>query len=375
MVILLGPGSHYKGQPLAFLDEDDSFPPVATEPEETRVPPERQRVFMVRRLAAVGVGILILILLVLGIRGCLNARKERAFENYVSDLTTLTDQSNQLSAGFFARLDDPKNLTELQFETEIRADRSTAEGLLSRAEDLDPPGDLSGAQEQVELAFELRRDALGAIADNVGAAFGNEDPLGALAQITDQMSDFLASDVLYRRARDEIAAVLSDEGISEKVPESDFFPRESDGAPDLEWLDETTISEKLAGVTGTEAEGAALHGLGITSVLVNGTDVSPDTDNTVSGNGNPEVEVAVTNQGDTEESDVNVEVSVSGEGEPISSEETIPKLDPAATETATVPLDPAPPTGTPVTIEVFVPLVLGEQVSDDNEFSYDVTFE
>jgi hypothetical protein len=361
---------------LAFLDEDDSFPPVATEPEEPpRMPPERQRVFMLRRLGAVAVGILILILLVLGIRGCLNARKERAFENYVSDLRTLTDQSNQLSAGFFARFDDPKNLTELQFETEIRADRSTAEGLLSRAESLDPPGELSGAQEQVELAFELRRDALGAIADNVGAAFGNEDPLGALAEITDHMSDFLASDVLYRRARDEIAGVLSAEEITEKVPESDFFPREADGAPNLEWLDEATISEKLAGVTGAESAASGLHGLGITSVLVNATDVSPDTDNTVPAKGTPEVDVAVANQGDSEETEVTVEATVSGEGEPISAEETIPRIDPGATETVTVPLDPAPPTGTPVTVEVFVPLVLGEQVSDDNEFSYDVTFE
>ena len=356
--------------------EDDSFPPVATEPDQpSRMPPDRQRVFMLRRLGAVAVGILILILIVIGIRGCLNARKERAFENYVSDLTTLSDQSNQLSDGFFARFDDPKNLTELQFETEIRADRTTAEGLLSSAESLDPPGELSGAQEQVELAFELRRDALGAIADNVGAAFGNEDPLGALAEITDHMSDFLASDVLYRRAREDIDAVLSEEGITEKAPESDFFPRESDGAPTLEWLDEATISEKLAGVTGTEAEGSGVHGLGITSVLVNGVDVSPDTDNTVSAKDSSEVEVAVTNQGDTEESDVTVEVTASGDGEPIDTEETIPKLAPAETRTVSVPLDPAPPTGTPVTIDVFVPLVLGEQVSDDNEFSYDVTFE
>jgi hypothetical protein len=359
---------------LAF--EDDSFPPVATEPDQpSRMPPDRQRVFMLRRLGAVAVGILILILLVLGVRGCLNARKERAFENYVSDLTTLSDQSNQLSDGFFARFDDPKNLTELQFETEIRADRTTAEGLLSRAESLDPPGELNGAQEQIELAFELRRDALGSIADNVGAAFGNEDPLGALAEITDHMSDFLASDVLYRRAREDIDVVLSEEGIEEQVPESDFFPRESDGAPTLEWLDEATISEKLAGVTGTEAAGSGVHGLGITSVLVNGVDVSPDTDNTVSSKGSSEVEVAVTNQGDTEESDVTVEVTASGDGEPIDTEETIPKIAPAESRTVSVPLDPAPPTGTPVTIDVFVPLVLGEQVSDDNEFSYDVTFE
>ena len=115
---------------MAFLDEDDSFPPVATDPDDPhRMPPERQRIFMLRRLGAVAVGILILILLVLGIRGCLNARKERAFENYARDLSTVSQESQQLSEEFFNRFEDPGNLTALNFETEIRSDRSQADGL------------------------------------------------------------------------------------------------------------------------------------------------------------------------------------------------------------------------------------------------------
>ena len=66
-----------------------------------------------RRVIALGVGVLILILLLLGVRGCLNARKERGFENYVSDLDGIVDQSNQLSQEFFGRLEDPpRGLTE-----------------------------------------------------------------------------------------------------------------------------------------------------------------------------------------------------------------------------------------------------------------------
>jgi hypothetical protein len=41
----------------------------------------------------------------------------------------------------------------------------------------------------------------------------------------------------------------------------------------------------------------------------------------------------------------------------------------------TVPLDPAPSKGDEVTIEVFVEPVLGEQVADNNEATYEVTFE
>ncbi len=360
---------------MAFLDEDDSFPPVATEPEEPpRLPPERQRIFMLRRLAAVGVGILILILLVLGVRGCLNARKERAFENYARDLSTLTQQSQQTSDTFFGRFNDPKNLSELQFETEIRADRSAAEGLVSRAESLDPPGELDGAQEDVVAAFELRRDGLAAIADSVGPALGEEGRTEALASITDHMGDFLASDVLYRRARDQINLVLREEGIGEDVPESDFFPREPDGSPEVEWLDEIAVSEKLSGITGTEGQVTGLHGLGISAVLIGDTALTADTTNTVTLNGTPEVEVQVDNQGDSEESDIPVQVSLTGD-ETLEAEETLSKIGPGETQSVTVPLDPAPSKGSSGTLEVFVEPVLGEQVADNNEWTAEVSFE
>lgn len=55
-----------------------------------------------RQLTLLGVTIVILILLFLAFRGCLNARKERSFENYVNDLSALTAETKQLSDNFFA---------------------------------------------------------------------------------------------------------------------------------------------------------------------------------------------------------------------------------------------------------------------------------
>ena len=59
---------------------------------------------------------LIIVVLVLGIRGCLNARAERGFENYVRDLASITTEAQQLSGEFFERLEDPGDLTELSLE-------------------------------------------------------------------------------------------------------------------------------------------------------------------------------------------------------------------------------------------------------------------
>jgi CARDB len=360
---------------LAFLDEDDSFPPVATEPEDRhRPPPERQRVFMARRLGAVAVGILILILLVLGIRGCLNARKERAFENYARDLTTIVQESQQQSETFFGRFEDPENLTELNFETEVRADRSNAEQLVSRVESLDPPGELDEAQDEVVDAFELRRDGLAAIADNIGAALGDENTADARDEIVVHMEDFLASDVLYRQARDEINTVLEEEDIGETVPKSEFFPRD-DGAPDPEWLDPNSVSESLAGISGGGGAGGGLHGLGVATVLIGGTELLADSANTVPLEGTPEVEVQVENQGDSEESDIPVTVSIEGADESIEGEATLDRIDPGETESVNVPLDPEPSSGTSGTLEVFVEPVPDEQLAENNEFVADVTFE
>ena len=323
---------------------------------------------MVRRLAAVGAGILVLILLVVAVRGCLGARKERAFENYARDMGTVTQQFDQLSDSFFNRFNDPKNLTELDFETEIRADSSTAEGLVSQAQGLDPPGQLDDAQEQILSSFELRRDGLGAIADSIGGAFSDETDVQrqSLESITDHMGDFLASDVLYRRAREDVNAVLADEDIGEELPESQFLP-------DLTWLDETTVSEKLAGITGGEVSGT--HALSISSVTGGDVALTPDTTTTVSAEGDPAAEVSVTSGGDQNESDVGVTVTVTGGDEAAEGEGTITKMLPGETKTVAVPLDPAPTTGTELSLEVFVQPVLGEDIAEDNEATYPVIFE
>jgi hypothetical protein len=361
---------------LAFLDEDDSFPPVATEPEGHRPPPDRQRVFMARRLGAVAVGILVLILLVLGIRGCLNARKERAFENYARDLTTIVQESQQQSETFFGRFEGDENLTELNFETEVRADRSNAEQLVSRAESLDPPGELDGAQDEVVDAFELRRDGLAAIADNIGAALGDENTTEARDEIVQHMEDFLASDVLYRQGRDEINTVLEEEDIEEAVPKSEFYPRDDDGVPDPEWLDPNSVSENLAGISGAGGGGGGgVHGLGVAAVLIGDTEVPADGAVTVPLEGTPEVEVQVENQGDSEESDIPVTASIEGADESIEGEATIDRIESGETESVTVPLDPAPSSGTTGTLEVFVEPVPDEQFAENNELIADVTFE
>jgi hypothetical protein len=351
---------------LAFLEEDDPFARDATARSGRLGAPDRQRQFLFRRLAAVAIGILILILIVLGVRGCLNARQERALENYGRDLETLASESGQLSANFFDRLENPpQNLSELNFEAEVKADRGAAEGLVSRAEGLDPPGELKGAQADVILAFELRRDGLAQISEQIGTALGDEGSTEAIEAISQDMQYFVASDVLFRRAQGQIEQVFQEEGIDQAVPDSVFIE-------DVAWLDETMVADALAQITGeTQAAEGGVHGLGLLSTSIGGTELVADTPVTVPA-GSEELEVQVQDQGDSEESDIPVTVEIDGSEV---GEATIDTIQAGETQTVTVPLDPAPEAGETVTLEVFVEPVPGEQVSDNNEASYEVTFE
>jgi CARDB len=353
---------------LAFLDEEEAVaPPGGGEPPFRRVR-DHQRQIMVRRAVGVGVIVLLLILIVLGIRGCLNERKERSFENYARDLNAIAAQAQQLSDDFFTRLSDPGNLSPLSFEAEIKSYRGSAENLAGRVEDLNTPDELKGAQSELELAFQLRRDALIGISDQISTALGTQGRKEAVDSIAGYMNYFLASDVLYERARTQIDAELQDQGISQQAPESIFLA-------DQRWLDPLEVSSALALVSGGKQATSGTHGLALYQTTIQPGDVNldPSSAATISGTGS-EIEVQVQNQGDSEEADVGVSFELTGGTQTISGEATIPRIAAGAIQTASIPIEPAPDPGQQLTLEVTVHPVLGEQIASNNRSTYQVTF-
>jgi CARDB len=327
---------------------------------------------VVRRAIAAGIGVLILILLVLGVRGCLNAREERAYENYVSDLSSIAAESRNLSQQFFGRLQDPGDLTPLQFEAELQADRGAAEGLLDRAEGLDAPDDLAEAQDLIVLSYELRRDGLAVISDRIASALGDEGSAQAIEQIAREMRTFVASDVLHARSAAQIQAVLQEQEIV--VPEGEeigvqFLPAEPN------WLDPDEVANALSGISGNGGAAApGVHGLGLGTVTLLPTGAAIDEGVAVTATADgAELEVEVENQGESEETGVTVSYELT-DGESSSGEEQIDTI--AAGEIATVnlPIDPEPSAGT-VELTVTAEPVPGEEIEDNNSVTASVTFE
>ncbi len=303
----------------------------------------------------------------LGVRGCLNARKERALSDYAGNVTQIVEETDQTSKSFFDKLAEPGELSVTDFVTEVSADRSAMDNYASRVDGLDTPGDMGNAQSTLELVYELRSSAMTEIADKVSTALGDVGSEKATEAIANQMGKLYASDVLYATVvRPEIDGVLADNGIEgEDVPESVFVP---DGT---EWLDEEAIAEALGAVSGSTSAAATpgVHGLGLLATYVNGTELTPEGSTSVTAEETPEVEVEVENQGESTENSITVSVTVNGKtlvGD-------IGSIEAGATETVVIPLTSAPQGE--ATLEVEAEPVPGEEVSENNEASYTVVFE
>jgi hypothetical protein len=320
---------------------------------------------MLRRGLALGGGLLLLILIVLGIKGCLDARANRELSDYSRSVAQVVEETEQTSSGFFKKLEDPGSASVTDFVAEVNADRSAMDNYRTRIDDIGAPGDMKRAQSNLELVYALRANAMDEIADKMSTALGDAGAEKAMAGVAKQMQKLLASDIVYETVvRPEVDGVLADNGISDSdLPKSMVLE-------DEKWLEESTVSDALGAISGnTGSATPGVHGLGLIGVSVNGTELIEGAPTTVAGEEGVEVEVTVQNQGESTENGVSVSVSV--EGNALKGE--IDELAAGEEGTATIPLTPTP--SGEVTLEVEAEPVAGEQVTENNEASFTLLVE
>jgi hypothetical protein len=340
---------------------------AAPRPAQRRRPPrrpERQQIVL-RWALALGAGLVVLILIVLGIKGCLDARAQSQLSDYARKVAEVVQETEQTSKRFFAKLEEPGNASVTEFVNEVEADRSAMDAIRSRVEGLGAPGDMSRPQQNLELTYELRASAMDAIAEKMPTALGDAGAEKAMAEIAKQMQKLLASDIVYENVvRPEVDGVLANNGIS-----GDDLPK-STVLPDEKWLEESTVSEALGAISGNSGSATpGVHGTELAGVIVNGTELAEGAPATISAEEGVELEVQVTNQGESTENGVTVAVTV--EGNPIKGE--IDELPVGETGTASIPLTPTP--SGEVTLEVEVEAVPGEHLTENNEATYTLIVE
>ena len=369
---------------MSFFDEgDEPARPARGRSSQSTSAPARasgeQQTLMVRRGVAAGVVLLVLILLVVGIRGCLSSQKKQSLKDYNRNVGALVQESDQVTQKFFTRLSATGGATSaatqgtatLTAEQDINQVRVDADDLVRRASGQDTPGAMSKAQQTFLLTLQLRRDAIRKVADKLQTARGASGADAAVDQIAGQMQSFLASDVVYsQRVIPYIKKTLDSNGITGQTIAT------SQSLPDLGWLDTTQVAKRIGAITSNANKGPAApgsHGHALESVSVAGTTLKQGSGNKVSGS-SPVFSVKFINQGENDESNVLVKISITGSGNPITVTKPVATSPAGAESTVEIPLGQAPPLNTPVTVTAEVQPVPGETDASNNKQSYQVLF-
>jgi CARDB len=334
-----------------------------------------------RQLFAIGIGVVVIILLFLLIKGCASIRKENAYKDYVRQVSADVQQSQQESNAVFRllRSGQAAGQSPVDLQNNINGFRAEAVKLAERARDRSVPGELKTANRYLVDTFELRADGLGAIARLLPTALGDQGAGNAIKQIAANDRLFDASDVLYtQRFLPMLFTTVKDQGLANDVPIPQTLRSPNGFLPSIDWLRPSSVASQLTGTASTENQPATpgLHGTGLVSVTVqpSGKVLSTSGTTDIPAQKGLSFDVQVQNQGQNTEKNVTVQVRISGAGKPINVDQQIATMAAGATATASVPLPSLPPTGRPVTINVTVKAVPGEKKLDNNKATYQAIF-
>ncbi|HEV7845653.1 MAG TPA: hypothetical protein VGO83_05325 [Thermoleophilaceae bacterium] len=328
---------------------------------------------MVRRTIAIGGGLLVLILLIVGFRGCLDARKERAMKDYVRDANELVKLSQAESQQLFEILKSPSGSDQsIDRQNQANTLKADSETLADRAHNLNVPDELSSANDYFLESLELRRDGLAVVARQLLGALATEERRNSTAQIAGVMQVFLASDVLLKnRYKVALTDALDKQNVTAPIPSTGALTF----VQDISWLDPGFVADQIAGIRGSGGNATpGTHGNGLGTVSLGGVALTPGGNATVQLTRDTAFDVQVVNQGESTETDVRVTVQAGQGADAVKLEDTIAEIAAGEAKSVTIPLSGQPPTGQNVPIKVRVQPVPGEQVTDNNEADFIVIF-
>jgi hypothetical protein len=370
---------------LSFFDEGDEPTRVsrparprrpATRSHASGGPPDRQTL-LVRQAVLLGVGLLLIVLIVLGVNGCLDSRQSRALKDYNRNVTAIiSDSDDRVMKPFFELIASGASQGN-DLQVQVNQLRMAADEDAKRARGLSAPGEVENAQRYFEQVLDFRAEGLRKIADRIPTALGTGEPARlATNQIAGQMQIFLASDVVYsQRTAPLIKQGLDAAGVHGQTISTSASLR------DLAWLSPAVVATRLgsgaaAGSGGGGAVKPGLHGHGLLSVAVGSTTFQPGNVVNRPPAGPVTFTVKFANQGDNDETNVRVTVTIKGGAKAIPPvRKTVPQTKAKTTSTVQIPLGQSPPVGAAVTVTVAVAKVPGEKNTTNNSQDYTVLFQ
>jgi CARDB len=368
-----------KSDPQTDIEFDffDESPTVETAPEKERPPGKRPRLPkrpprppggpQLYRLGVLIAGaILLAVIFILVINNCRGDQKQSAYEGYMEDVDGVATESAQLGKELNERLTTPGIKLEA-LRANVEGLREQQQQILTRTEQLSPPGPLVEQQEALVETMQFRVNGLAGIARGLQLVAQTDDPQESGQNLANQAQRLVASDVVYLDAfKAAAASVLEQQGVTDiAVPASVFVQNPEFASPSF-W---TQTVQRLT--QGPEAGG--LHGIACVRVQPGGQELVRGEDNTVEQSADLAFEVLVENSGESQETQVKVTLIIRQDPQ-IRKEETIDVINPGETKTVRFTGFENLEFSAQTTLQVQVEPVEGENNTNNNTVEYPIIF-
>lgn len=328
---------------------------------------------LLRLVGLISFAILVVVLLVFWISSCRGEAKKDRYQGYMQDVQEVANQSERIGNQLATTLTRPE-VRQAALVRTLDGYAKQQEQLVTRAQELDPPGPLRGQHESQIDALQFRVSGLRGLADAFGTRGGNATQVGNL--IAAQYRRLVSSDVVWDDLfKDPAAAELRRQDLRGiNVPDSNFVTN-----PDLGTSRALgNIWERVRGQASTGGGTAArpgTHGHNLVSVtVVGGSRLNPNALNKIVATTDLSFEVVFENSGDSTETGIEVELTIQKETEPLTRTQRVDLTEPGQ-DVRVVFRNVGPvPFVQRTTLQVSVKPVPSEQNTSNNTAEYPVIF-
>lgn len=358
-----------------FEDEEELQPEEIPEPRTRRGGRGTGASSPLARVLLILVAVVVLVLITsLGIRGCLNSKKQSEFREYFDNVGQIVAQSDEIGNQLSTMFQNPDESVRQGLEAKLAEYQSTQDQLVAKASAIDPPDQFKKENEWFVASMQIRSRGLNGLQPAILNALESKNNTAVAAQISHEMLILLSGDVVYEEFFVKPSqAVLEEEGITDiKVPTAKFFDNPELASQQTAVL----VLEKLKGGT-TQVTG--LHGVSLNSVKAQpgGMTLEAGSENRMKAAESLTFEVEVENQGESTETQVLVSLSLTAPGrpEPQKVEGYIDAIGPGEFKTIELSGLAAEAGDEPALLRAEAGPVPGEENTQNNVQEYSIIFE
>lgn len=326
---------------------------------------------LLRLVGLVVIAIGLIVLLAVWVQGCTGDKPQDTYSTYAASMKTIGDDSAKIGSDLADTLTTP-GLQQADLETKLTGFVQQQQVIVQRAREVDVPGALTPAHVHAIEALQFRVTGLQGLYDTFVATKDSKDQTAAGEALAAQGQRLLASDVVWADLFQKTFAAEAKEADVQVTPPASVFVTN----PELySARSMSAIWQRIHGAS-TGGTPSGLHGTAIAFVKAtpSNTQLSTETETTLTVQTDLGFIVGVTNSGESQEVSIQVTLTIPKQPNPIVKTATIDIIDPGETKQVAFTDFPDVPFGEGTTVQVSTKPVPGETNTGNNSAEYPVVF-